>query len=61
MLKLFGTNRCRRCGSSLEHTTDEPDGPPENVGRPDAKLVCLSCGLSRPLIYAHVRSLARDA
>jgi hypothetical protein len=54
MLKVFGTTRCRRCGSALEHTTDAPS-PASVAASLDARLVCINCGLSRPLIYAHVR------
>jgi hypothetical protein len=62
MLKIFGTTRCRRCGSTLEHTTEQPDdGSVETFWSPDSKLVCRSCGLSRPVIYAHVRSYHRGA
>ena len=61
MLKLFGTTRCRRCGSDLEHTTETTDSRVVSVWRPDARLVCPSCGFSRPVIYAYVRTVARAA
>jgi len=61
MLKIFGTTRCRRCGNALEHTTDLPDAPFDSAWSRDSKLVCRSCGFSRPVIYALVRSVTRAA
>jgi hypothetical protein len=58
MLKLFGTTQCRRCGSTLEHAADESDAAVGGVMRRDSRLVCRSCGFSRPVIYAHVRSIS---
>jgi hypothetical protein len=61
MLKILGTTRCRRCGSALEHTTDQPDAPIGSLWSRDSKLVCRLCGFNRPVIYAHVRSMTRVA
>ena len=61
MLRIFGTTQCRRCGSALERTTDLPDAPVQSLWSRDSKLVCRGCGFSRPVIYAHVRSVIRGA
>lgn len=57
MLKLSGTTRCRHCGGALEQTTDEPDAPIGSLWSRDCKLVCRTCGFSRPVIYKHVRRM----
>jgi len=61
MLKIFGTTRCRRCGSALEHTTDEPDAAATSLESRDSRLICRSCGFSRPMVYAHVRPMTLGA
>ena len=61
MLKIFGTTRCRLCGNALVRTTDLPDAPLDSAWSRDSKLVCRSCGFSRPVIYALVRTMVRAA
>jgi transposase-like protein len=49
MLKRFGSNHCPRCSGDLK-----VDVSSRGIDS-DQRLLCSSCGFSRPMVYAVVR------